>query len=129
MFNRILLYLPSLTFKRFISIIRNEFKLKQLIVLPISSVGSIMHVRNVNDKSILPIICPIFIWIFIFRYGCSTCLIKGTYDQDVRKMVFPFERNLRLRTFDSHRRHQRKGTIKAPVYGVKGIDIKITGKI
>ena len=35
-------------------------------------------------------------------------------------MVFPLEKNLQLRNYDSHRLHQQRATHDAPFYGVKG---------
>ena len=35
---------------------------------------------------------------FVFRYGCSLCLVTGSYSQTARKMVFPIEGPFTLRT-------------------------------
>lgn len=57
---------------------------------------------------------------FFFRFGCSTCLVEGTYNAEFRKMTFPIEEDFELRSVISHQRHQEKGTISSPCFGVKG---------
>ena len=55
-----------------------------------------------------------------FRFGCCTCLVEGSYHHELRKMTFPIARSFQLRSEHEHRKHQRRGTLHTPVFGVKG---------
>lgn len=53
-------------------------------------------------------------------YGCSLCLIKGSYSLEFHKMTYPLTMEGTLRDAGSHAVHAREATTKKPVYGVKG---------
>lgn len=58
---------------------------------------------------------------FNFRYGCTTCLVPGSYNHLYRKMLFPLDHdNHGFRSSTSYAAQLRRATSSLPVKGVKG---------
>lgn len=55
-----------------------------------------------------------------FRYGCTLCLVKGSYNGDYRKMLYPVEVEHESRSAAVFAIHQRRALPRMPLFGVKG---------